>query len=198
MRNSTFILLALILLGCSPVRHLKKAEAFITMVPPIDVVSHNPNPDPSAMDPMRYYDFFLNAVAKALNEQGIKTIVDLPGMERTEMKPNQFAIEIGMAHIEDMRMEAGLLDAIPDENPDLDKIKFMLVGGFNSVDKKNLAIAKTTSIEVELGNEGVAALIKEDPNADPIKHIIDQGATAFSESLKPLIIEHLKANKKGF
>lgn len=195
MRNSSYILLALILLGCSPARHLKKAEAFITMVPPIDVISHSPNPDPAAMDPMRYYDFFLNAVAKALNEQGIKTIVDLPGMERTEMKPNQFAIEIGMAHIEDMRMSEMAPDVLPEGSPDRDKLKMTLVGGFNTVDKKKNPVIKNTEILIELDAEGVAEIIKEDPNADPVKHLIDKGAQTFSENLKPLIIEHLKANR---
>ncbi|MFY0675385.1 MAG: hypothetical protein JXQ87_18460 [Bacteroidia bacterium] len=194
MKNSIYFILLVALVGCSPTRYLKRAKAFITMVPPIEIISHSPNPDPSTMDPMYYYDYFANTISNALNEKGLNTIVDFPGMERNSSEPNHLSIEIGMVHIEDLRMMGMVPNALPAENPGQNMIKLTLIGGFSSVDKKGNSISEGTNIQLEMGAETIAQMFEKDPNTDALKQLLNTAAKDYSEEIMPLILKHLKAN----
>ncbi len=185
MRKLLVILLAATLAACSPTRYLKKATAVIYNIPQIQILETQPIGG-HPIDPMQYTEFFMKSITEALESKGIKAFV----MQNTPSKltsPNELIVEVGMAHVEDFRQ----MEDAPESG-----LKMMLMGGFGSLDKDGNSINKSLHHEIRMSNEEIAEIIKNDPNADPIKALLTKGANILAEQIATDAIEHLKHNAK--
>lgn len=191
MRKTLFLLLlaSFNFTACSPLRHLKKVEAVILSMPPIQIMSAQPDIKPEYMDPMHYSPYYIELIIEEMANVGIKTRMLNPQEDIRSNDPSKLILDLGMVSIEDTRQP------IPD--PYIESGYSMnIIGGFGGTDKKGQSTANNSHLIVNLTESEMANLIKGDPTSDPVKILLAKGAKTFAKGLQEDVIKHAKKNVK--
>jgi hypothetical protein len=189
MKQGLIIFIALGI-SCSPLRHLEKVVATIGPIPPIQVMG-GPIVDPAANDPVHFSSYFQKALLFEIGQLGIQ--VSLTNAGNTVKEPTYIQMEVAGIHVQDNRPPlepGGMSTALPGP-----AIQLMMMGGFNSYDKKGEPISFRDHFSYDLSHQELATLIREDPNADPVLAVLDRAAKAYALQFQEQLLAHIKENR---